>query len=79
MFLSQSEYTSCLEFGITEAGYKPCVRLKFFKLGRVVETKFYYKIISKIYVLQVLLTILIYIGLLIINYLDEVGYMSIKL
>lgn len=79
LYLSQYEYTSFLEYGISEAGFKPFIRLKWLHLGKIVETKFYYKFVSKFYLFQVVLTILTYIGLLVVNYFDKAGYMNINL
>ena len=77
-FLSQDEYTSFLEYGICNAEFKPFRVMKFIKLGKLVNTDIYYKFMSKFYLIQVLLSIIGFIALFVLNYVDSLGILKIK-
>ena len=77
-FEIQDDYTSFCDYGIEEANFRPFSILKFLKLSRLVNSNFYYKFMSKLYLFQVLISIIGFIGLFILNYYDSTGILKIK-
>ena len=77
-FNSQSEYSSFMKYGIDVSDYYPFKRWKFFRLERFVNSKFYIKFTTKIYLFQVLLSIAGFTALLIGNYFDKYNILSLK-
>ena len=77
-FEAQDEYDSFCDYGIEEACFKPFSVMKFLRLSRVVNSNFYYKFMSKLYLFQVLISIIGFIGLFILNYFDSLDVLKIK-
>ena len=77
-FEAQDEYDSFCDYGIEKACFKPFSVMKFLRLSRVVNSNFYYKFMSKLYLFQVLISIIGFIGLFILNYFDSLDILKIK-
>lgn len=77
-FEAQDKYDSFCDYGINEACFKPFSIMKFLRLSRVVNSNFYYKFMSKLYLFQVLISIIGFIGLFILNYFDSLDVLKIK-
>lgn len=77
-FSNQDSYISFLEYGIAVASFRPFQVMKFLRLTRLVETNMYYKIISKIYLVQVLFSLLGFVALFIANKYDTLNLLSTK-
>lgn len=77
-FYAQDDYTSFLDYGIDNAGFKPFKFMKHLRLERLVNTEKYYKIMSIWYLFQVLISILGFIALLVLNHFDSLGILKIK-
>lgn len=78
-FLNQDDYDSFLSYGIDNVDFRPFKIMKFLRLGKLVDTNIYYKIVSKIYLFQVLLSVLGFISLFVLNYFDTLNILKIKL
>lgn len=77
-FLLQDRYSSFIDYSLCEAGFYPFRVYKFLKLDRLVDSDIYYKFMSKIYLFQVLFSILGFIVLLVLNYFDTLDILKFK-
>ena len=78
-FSNQCEYSSICEYGIQEAHFKSFIRMKKLGLSKLVNSKYYCKIMSILYLIQVLIIVLCFILLFVLNYLDKSNFLRIKI
>lgn len=78
-FKSQSEYDSLLDYGIDKADYTPFKVMKLLHLDKYVNCGTYYILVRKVYLLEIIFSIMGYLLVVILNLCPYGELMQIKL